>query len=310
MTKLLGICLIICASSLSAQGVKLLGEGEVFSSCSTSNLVTGAVLDVGFKNMTGQPVMFSASITDDNDDQFLGQTVVLDAKDGVRFIQAVELLTNGAPDRVSRKTTFFGGGGCQTYNLMESQTFDITGLACFNGIDFEGAIIRSIELRFDTVCFGNNKIGGFNSTLSYEATLSIYGEDPAPCVPPKFQKLVLPELSPEEDGLRVTVHEQGPVRRLRLAVDHEDPSLFVRDVLWISQRSASNSTPFGTLVADLDPAALLLVPVSVVPGASVEVSLPPYPGASPSLFAQGLSLDLAGRLQLSEAIVLRFDKGR
>lgn len=269
----LALSLALAPPALGAPGAgpALLGSGEVtISGCSSSLFFAGAQVGIAI----GPAEIYGADVSAASAPGLAGDTVVLTAASGEPFLQAVQALTDGTIGHVHYRVQFGGGPeGCQTW-LSEPFFFTFSGLACPNGVDFAGAMIERIELRIDQVFFGPN--GGLPTTLRVEGELLVYGEDPAPCVPPRFQRDLVPAAQALPAALSQTTAD-GPVL-WRLWVERSDLAHARRsgppaDVLLVSTQSTELLLAAGTLACDPSPEALLLAR-PLAPGESVWLAGP------------------------------------
>ena len=289
----------------SPLGGDLLGQGEFQgSTCSTASASSSADFVI---RLAPEPTILALTIDENNAPQLIGRTFRIGPDAGAVFVQAVELLTNGVPTRITFSTDFSPGGGCSTTYLGEEFLFDFSGLACPNGVDFGGSSIERIEIFLEDVCFGS-KPGHLQSALRVDLVVSVYGHDPAPCLPPRFYVRQQPVQASSSLRGELTGRSDRDLR-WRLWVDHGTPvSGGVGDLLLVSCRPLELPLPAGQLLCDPSVDALILRETNLGVGQVVELPIPAGfrdPGA---LYAQALTIDDDGRFHLTNGLELNLSR--
>ena len=174
---------VLALASNAGSDPILLGQADFSLSCGGRG-ATGITSGLFTLRVAAAFPLLEQVVSDENEDELAGKTIVLTEEDGVAFLQSAQLLTDGNSDRVHRFVDFLGRGGCSA-SANENVVFDFF-FACPDGIDFAGTTIDRIEVHLAKARFGEIPDPSLTYSLEIEATLSVYGDDPAPCVPPLF----------------------------------------------------------------------------------------------------------------------------
>ena len=279
----------------SAQEAKLLGQGaERGDVCGTSSVAVSADFVI---QLEPGPTILTLRINENNAPQLEGQTFRIGPDAGTKFVQAVDLLTDGAPTSIRFDTDFSPGGGCGTTYHSEKAFFDFPGLTCPNGIDFGGSSIGGIGIFVEKVRF---RPGSPQTTLRVDVVVSVYGHNPVcdPQQPIQASSALRGELAGFSD------HDL----RWRLWVEHAaSVSDAVGDVLLVSRRPLELPLAAGQLLCDPSADALVLLKTSFAAGQVVELPIPAGFSGPETLHAQALVIE-HGRFHLTNGLELNLPR--